>query len=163
MTTEKLTEAAKELKEAAGKLKAQTANAKGALADAAHSVEDAAEHVVDAVAHEDDDKDVRPDFSFKSSLKTIVALPIGMALGWLVVSATGGLGFEAKEAKAAAASLVANTQTVDPVAEEARRVASETAQRVATRVSTDVATRVARDVASRVARETALKAIENVQ
>lgn len=159
MTTEKLTEATKELKEAAGKLKDQTVNAKGALAEAAHSVEDAAEHVVEAVKEEDS----ATEFSFKSSLKTLIALPIGIALGWIVVTTTGGLGYEAKEAKAEAASLVAATQKVDPVAEEARRVASETAQRVATRVSTDVATRVARDVASRVARETALKAIENVQ
>ena len=159
MTTEKLTEATNELKEAASKLRHETVNAKGPLLEAAHSVEDAAEHVVDAVKEEE----LAAEFSYKRSLKLIVALPAGIALGWLVVASTGGLGFEAKEAKAAAASLVATTQKVNPVAEEARRVASETAQRVATRVSTDVATRVARDVASRVARETALKAIENVQ
>lgn len=158
MTTDNVKEAAAELKKAATTLKNEAVEvAKDAAAvadDAADKVKDAA---VEAVKGDD------ADFSIKRSLGLIVFLPIGAVIGWLVVAGTGGLGYEAKEAAAAAQSLVSKANVTDPVADEARRVASETAERVATRVSTEVATRVARDVASKVARDVALKAIENVQ
>ena len=102
------------------------------------------------------------EFSIKRSLILAVFFPVGAALGWAGVIATGGFGGDAI-ASAPPKALVSKPDPAAAASAEARRVAKDTAEKVARRVATDVARKVSREVATKVARDTALQALQNAQ